>query len=441
MDILIIGGIAAGASVAAKAKRTNPDANVTIIEKNDYLSFGACGLPYYLGGEFDDADRMYARSIEKTEQQGIEVLSLHKALNIDFDNKKVIIKNLKNDEEFERHYDKLAICTGATPIVFGEGVDCENVFTMVKEDDANRLKEKLDEIQNIVVIGAGFIGLEVAEQLVSIGKNVTIIHRANGLLTNIFDEEIAELIKEKAIEHGIKFEFGNTYEGFKTEGNKVISVITDKGEILCDASVIALGFKPNTEFINDERLEKNKKGAIIVDEFGRTSIKDVYAVGDCATVNHKFIKDFHVALATYANKMGRLVGENIVSENKKSYMGALGSSSIKVGEYGAAAAGLNEASAKLLGINYKKTFIKSKNQTSYLRGQEDIYIKLIYNSETRVILGGQIFGKKGIERITALVVAIHKGVTVDELGFMDFPYSPPFAPTWDPLNVAGNASK
>lgn len=441
MDILIIGGIAAGASVAAKAKRTNPEANVTIIEKNDYLSFGACGLPYYLGGEFDDADRMYARSIEKTKEQGIEVLSLHEALSIDFDNKKVVIKNLENNEEFERHYDKLAICTGATPSVFGEGSNSENVFTMVKEDDANRLKAKLDEIENVVVIGAGFIGLEVAEQLVELGKNVTVVHRANDLLTNIFDEEIADLIKEKAIEHGIKFEFENTYEGFKTSGNKAIAVITDKGEIPCDAAVLALGFKPNTVFIDDKRLEKIKNGAIIVDEYGRTSIEDVYAAGDCATVKHKFINDFHAALATYANKMGRLVGENIVSENQKSYMGALGSASIKVGEYGAAATGLNEEGCKALGINYKKTFIQAKNQTSYLKGQEDIFIKLIYDAKTRVILGGQIFGKKGIERITALVVAIHKEATVDELGFMDFPYSPPFSPTWDPLNVAGNASK
>lgn len=441
MDILIIGGIAAGASVAAKAKRTDPKANVTIIEKNDYLSFGACGLPYYLGGEFDDADRLYARSIEETKEQGIEVLSLHQALSIDFDNKKVIIKNLENNDEFERHYDKLAICTGATPSVFGEGAYSENVFTMVKEDDANRLKAKLDEIENIVVIGAGFIGLEVAEQLVSLGKKVTVVHKANDLLTNIFDTEISQLIKEKAIEHGIKFEFNKTYEGFKTEGNKVISVITDKGEIPCDASVIALGFKPNTEFIADERLEKIKNGAIVVDEYGRTSIKDVYAAGDCATVNHKFIDKFHAALATYANKMGRIIGENIVSKNQKAYIGAIGSASIKVGEYGAAATGLNEESAKKHGINYKKTFIKSKNQTSYVRYQEDIYIKLIYDAETRVILGGQIFGKKGIERITALVVAIHKEATVDELGFMDFPYSPPFSPTWDPLNVAGNASK
>lgn len=441
MNILIIGGIAAGASVAAKAKRTNPEANVTIIEKNDYLSFGACGLPYYLGGEFDNADRMYARSIEKTKEQGIEVLSRHEALSIDFDNKKVNIKNLENSEEFERVYDKLAICTGATPVVFGEGSDSENVFTMVKEDDANRLKAKLDEIENIVVIGAGFIGLEVAEQLVSIGKNVTVVHRENDLLKNIFDDEISEMIKEKAIEHGIKFKFGNTYESFKTDGNKAIAVITDKEEIPCDAAVMALGFRPNTSFIDDSRLEKIKNGAIIVDDCGRTSIEDVYSAGDCATVHNKFTNNFYAALATYANKMGRLVGENIVSENQKSYIGALGSSSIKVGEYGATSTGLTEEKAKELGLNYKATLIKAKNQTSYLKGQEDIFIKLIYDKETRVILGGQIFGKKGIERITALVVAIHKEVTVDELGFMDFPYSPPFSPTWDPLNVAGNASK
>lgn len=441
MDILIIGGIAAGASVAAKAKRINPKANVTIIEKNNYTSFGACGLPYYVGGEFDDSSRMYARTIEQTKAQGIEVLSLHEALDIDFDNKKVHIKNLESQEEFYRTYDKLAICTGSTPSVFGEGAYSKNVFTMVKEDDANRLKEMLDDINDIVVIGAGFIGLEVSEQLVSLGKNVRVVHRSEDLLTNIFDIEIADMIKEKAIEHGIKFEFGKTYEGFRTEGDKAVAVITDKGEIPCDACIMALGFKPNTSFINDNRLEKIRNGAIIIDEYGRTSIEDVYAAGDCATVKHKFVNHFHAALATYANKMGRLVGENIVSDKQKPYIGGLGSASIKVGEYGAAATGISADKAKELGINYKTAFIKAFNQTAYVKGQEEIYVKLVYDADTRVILGGQIFGKKGIERINALVVAIHKEATVDELGFMDFPYSPPFSPTWDPLNVAGNVAK
>lgn len=443
MEILIIGGIAAGASIAAKAKRENPNANVTIIEKEDYLSFGPCGLPYYIGNQFDNSSIMYARTIEETKQKGVNVLSRHKAYDIDFDEKLVYVKNLDNSQILKLSYDKLAICTGSTPSLFGEGVNSENVYTMTREDSAFRFKKEINDAENIVIVGAGFIGLEVAEQLASLGKKVKIIHRSRDILVNLFDEEISKRLVKEAEKIGIEFLFGHTYKGFKTKDNRAYAVLTDKGEIECDVAVIALGFKPNTSFIKDERLKKIKNGAIITDSTGKTSIEDVYAAGDCATVNHKFFgKEFHVALATYANKMGRIIGENIALDKNIEYIGVLGSSSIKIGEMGAAATGLNEVSCKNLGIDYKTSFVITKNQTAYVKGQEDVFIKLVYDAKTRVILGAQIMGKKGaVERITGLVVAIHKEVTVDELGFMDFPYSPPFSPTWDPLNVAGNASK
>lgn len=442
MNILIIGGIAAGASIAAKAKRTNPDANVTIIEKEDYLSFGACGLPYYIGGQFDDSDRMFARSVEKTREQEIEVLVKHEALSVDFDSKKVIVKNLDTNEEIVKEYDKLAICTGATPLVFGEGSDSSNVFTLTKLYDANKIKKQLKTANDIVIIGSGFIGLEVAEQMAALGKNVKVVQRSKYLMDNVFDTEISELIRDALVKHGVEFLEEHSYEKFEVKNNKATKVITDKGEYDCDLAILAVGFKPNTKIFDDERLKKLKNGAIIVDKAGRTSIEDVYAAGDCATVYNPQQDDFYAALATYANKMGRIVGENIVSKEQQEYLGAYGSSSLQVGEYGVGATGLTEKRAKDLGLDVKAKLIKTKNQTSYVKGQEDLYIKLVYDRETREILGGQVFGKKGaVERLTALSVAVYAGITVDELGFIDFAYSPPFAPTWDGLNVAGNASK
>ena len=443
MDILVIGGIAAGASVANKAKRTNPDANITIIEKENYVSFGACGLPYYVGRQFTDASIMYARSVEETESKGINVLLNHEAKDIDFEKNEVKVYDLKNDEEKTLKYDKLAICTGATPNIFGDGSDAKNIFKMTNERDANKLLEKLDDYKDIVIVGAGFIGLEMADQLAELGKKVKVVHRDSSVMENVFDEEIRQMLIKAAEEKGVEFLFEHSYESFVTEDGIAKEIVTDKGNIKLDCAILALGFKPNTTFIKDEKLQKLKNGAIIIDKTGKTSIDNVYAAGDCASVYHQILgKEFYSALATYANKMGRLVGENIVTNNQKEYIGALGASSIKIGDYGAASVGLTEDKAKDMDLAYKTSFIKSKNQSGYIKGQEDIYIKLVYLEDSKKIIGGQIFGKKGaVERSTALVVAIHKEVTVEELAFMDFPYSPGFAPTWDPLNIAGSASK
>lgn len=442
MEILIIGGIAAGASIAAKAKRANPNANVTIIERENYVSFGACGLPYYIGEKFTDSDRMIARSVEKTREQGINVLVRHEALDIDFDSKTVKVKDLESNTETQMAYDKLAICTGATPIIMGEGADAENVFTVTKLDETNKLKEALKSANDIVVIGSGFIGLEVADQIAELGKKVKLVQRSEYVMDRVFDPEISELASAALEEAGVEILKAHSYEKFEVEGKKATKVVTDKGTYDCDLAILAIGFRPNTAFITDERLKKLRNGAIVVDRAGRTSIEDVYACGDCATVYNPQQNEFYAALATYANKMGRLVGDNIVSTTQKEYIGALGSSSLRIGEVGVAATGLTETRAKELGLNVKANFIKTKNQTSYYPGQSDLYIKLVYDADTRKLLGGQVLGKHGaVERLTALTVAVYAGLTVDELGFMDFAYSPPYAPTWDGLNVAGNAAK
>lgn len=442
MEVLIIGGIAAGASVAAKAKRTNRDANVTIIEKENYVSFGACGLPYYIGEQFDNPNQMFARSVEKTEASGINVLTGHQASTVDFEKKIVKVKRLDKEEVTDMKYDKLAICTGAKPNIFGEGSNADNVFTVTRLDEVERLKKRLDESQDVVVVGSGFIGIEVADQIRALGKNVRIIQLANRPMDTVFDPEFSELISMALEEEGIVTMSEHVYQGFVVEGNMAREVITDKGNFNCDMAILALGFKPNTGFLKDSPLEMLANGAIVADEFGKTNIEDVYALGDCATVYNPQIKNFYSPLATYANKMGRLVGENIVSEEQKSYLGAIGSASIKVGKYGLATTGLNEKRARDLGYDIETSFVTVKNHTSYYPDQSDISLKLVYDRESKVILGGQIFGKNGaVERMTAISVAVHKGLTTEELGFVDFSYSPPYAPTWDVLNVVGNVSK
>lgn len=443
MDILVIGGIAAGASIAAKAKRTNPAANVTIIEKEDYLSFGACGLPFYLGGQFEDGNRMMVRSVEDTRKAGIEVLIKHEVLSVDFFKKEVKIKNLEDESVFTRIYDKLAIASGARPVLPNvEGIDAENVYTVTRLREVEKLKKDLEFCENIVIVGAGFISIEVADELSRLGKKLVIIQRSQQIMKDIYDVEISNRISEALLESGVSFMPGNAFMGFELENGRVRAVLTDKNRFKADLVIVAMGFAPQTLIFDDPRLEKLANGAIKIDEYGMTSIKDVYAAGDCAGVYNILEPNYYAPMATYANKMGRIVGENIVSDKQRAYIGALSSSSIKIGEYGAGKTGLTERKARELGYDVGAKLVEANNHSDYLPGQSKMAIKLVYDKSNRKILGGQIFGKDGaVERLNALTVAVFSGLTLDQLGFMDFQYSPAFASTWEALNIAGNAVK
>lgn len=444
MEILIIGGIAAGASIASKAKRTNKDANVSIIEIEDYVSFGACGLPYYVGGQFDEASMMYARSPQAFEDQGINLYLGHKATHIDFDKKEVKITNLKTNEEFIKKYDRLAIATGAYPVSPIKDKTAENLLHLTKERDANKILEQLETAEEIIVIGGGFIGIETAEQIAHKGKKVKLIQRSDVLMGRVFDREFSEYILDALKENGVEVLLNTALQDYTIENDRITEVVTSEGSYEADLVIEALGFRPNTDFIDDERLLKLGNGAIIIDDMGQTSIEDVFAAGDCASVCHRQMEKAYIALATYANKMGRIVGNNIVSEKKDydEFVGALGSSLIRIGEYGAGVTGLTEDAARDQEIDYVSHLTKTSNHSGYWPGQSRVYIKLVYNRENRQIIGGQVFGKYGAaERLQAITMAVYNKNTVDELGFIDFAYAPPFASVWEALNVAGNAAK
>lgn len=446
MNIIIIGGIAAGMSVAAKAKRTNPKANITVIEKEDYISFGACGLPYYIGGQFEDENEMYARSVEQIRESGIEVLLKHEVLSVDFDNKTLETLDYTSNTKTTMSYDRLMIATGASAIKPPiSGIDGENVYTITKPYDGNRFKENLHLMQEIVIVGGGFIGVEMAEQLAHAGKKVHIIEAQDNLLSGPFDPEISQKIKEALEAVDVDVHLSALAKSFNTENGKVVSVETNQGTFNTDAVIVSVGFRPNTAFIKGQ-LDMLDNGAIIVDEYGQTSIKDVFAAGDCATVNHRIASTRYIPLATYANKMGRLIGTNIVSDKKDwlAFAGALGSGAIKAGAFEAATTGITEQTAKDLHLNYKTTLVYTNNHSNYYTDvpQEKIMIKLIYEADTKVLLGAQVFGRnEAVLRIHAFTTAIHAKLTADEIGFIDYAYAPPFASTWEAINVAANTAK
>lgn len=444
MKVIIIGGIAAGMSAAAKFKRLSPNDDVVVYEKGDIVSFGACGLPYYVGGFFDDSNEMIARTPEAFREAGVEIHTKHEVTNVDFSNKKVTVKNLNTNEVLEESYDKLMIASGARAIIPPiKNIDLENVVTLKSMDDGNKLRELMSKEENkkIAIIGAGFIGLEAAEAAKHRGKEVTVIQLQDRVLQEVFDKDITDLLEEELRENGVNLLLSETVTELIGDG-KVSKVKTNKREIEADIVILATGVKPNTGFLNCDEIKMIRNGAIVVDKYGRTSVEDVYAAGDCATINSLITdREIYVPLATGANKLGRIVGENLAGQNN-SFQGSMASSCIKVMDMEAARTGLSEKEVLNLGFNYKTKFITDMNQTSYYPGRERIYVKLIYDAHTRVILGGQVAGyKDAVQRCNVLAACIYAKMTTEQLGMLDLCYAPPFSRTWDVLNVAGNVSK
>ena len=444
MRVIIIGGVAAGMSAAAKLKRLQPDYEVVIYEKTDIISLGACGLPYYAGGFFDDPNELIARTPEEFRKSNIELNIFHEVVGLDTIHKQITIKNLRTEELIIDNYDKLMIATGAScifpPI---ENLHLDNVTTLKSMSDGSKLRSILDDdnIKNIVIIGAGFIGIEAVEACKHKNKNITLIQLEDRILSNVFDEDITTLLEDEIRKHNVDLLLNESLT--RIEGiNRVSKVITNKREINADAVIIATGVKPNTEFLKYNSIDMLPNGAIIVDEYGRTNIKDIFSAGDCATIPNMITKEnTYVPLATGANKLGRIVGENLAGNNIP-FQGSLASSCIKVMDMEAASTGLTETKAKALGIDYKSTFISDYNQTTYYPGRNKIYIKLIYDNSTKRILGGQIAGfKDAVQRTNVIAAAILGNLTTSQLGMLDLCYAPPFSRTWDVLNVAGNVAR
>lgn len=444
MRVVIIGGVAAGMSAAAKLKRMKPDYEVVVYEKTDVVSFGACGLPYFVGGFFDDPQNMIARAPEKFVESGIDLKIFHEVTSIDTDSKKLKVQDVKNGEIFEDSYDKLMIATGASSIIPPiKNVKLENVSTLKSLDDGIKVKELMnrDEIKKVAIIGAGFIGLEAVEAAKKLGKEVVVFQIEDRILPQVFDKEITDILEEEIKNHNVDLRLQEIVSELVGE-EKVKKVITNKGEYDADLVIIATGVRPNTAFLKDSKVNMLPNGAIIVDEFGKTSVEDIYAAGDCATIKNIVTgQDSYVPLATGANKLGRIVGENLAGANN-SFQGSLGSSCIKIMDMEAACTGLTEVQAEKLGIKVKSKFISDFNQTNYYPGRNKMYVKLVYDADTKVILGGQVAGyKDAVQRCNVIAASIFGKLTTSQLGMLDLCYAPPFARTWDILNVAGNVSK
>lgn len=443
MKTIIIGATAAGTSAAAKAKRLNPNLQITVYEKRDYVSFGACGLPYYVGDNFNDANQMIARTVADFKKQEIEMLTSHEVIAIDFDQKQVTVKDLNKQTTFTDTYEQLMIATGANAIEPPiDNLALKNVYQLRTMADGQAIKQIVTQeaIRNVTVIGAGFIGLEIAEQLANLGKKVRIMQLEDRVLPLAFDPEITAIMAKDLIENGIDLHLSEAVVALKGQ-QTVEAVVTNKGEYQSELVVVATGVRPNTQFIDSDQLKKMKNGAIIVDNMGKTSIEHVYAAGDNATVINAVTNEpMYSPLATGANKLGRIVGNNLAGQ-KAVLPGMLNSAGVMLATLQAGRTGLTEAEAKAAGIDYKVKVMTDKNHTDYYPGQSEITMKIIYRADNLQIIGGQAIGKSdSVLRVDVLAAAIMSKMTTEQLGMLDLIYAPPFARTWDALNVLGNIS-
>lgn len=442
-NILVIGAVAAGTKAASKAKRENPDAKVTVITKDNNISYAGCGLPYFIGDVIKEKEELLVRHPgDFKEEQDIDVFTGIEATKIDRKNKKVYAKNLKTNEELIYKYDKLILATGASPFIPPiVGVNLENVFTLRTASDAIKLKSIIDGVKKAVVVGGGFIGLEVAENLKKRGIDVSIVEMAETILPG-FDREIAMLVQNHLAENDVRIYTGEAVKAIKGD-KKVSGVLTSKRILDADIVILSIGVRPNSKIAADAGLEIGSTGAIKVDEYMRTSDPDIYAVGDCAESTNLITgKPAWYPMGSTANKTGRIAGINLFDEIGDNLRGVLGTTVVKLFDINAARTGLSEAEALKLGYEIETAIVPANDKAHYYPGYRMIITKLIADKKTHKILGAQIVGEGVVDKpIDIIATAITFGGKVEDLEKLDLAYAPPFSMAMASTIVAANVLK
>lgn len=442
MTVLIIGGVAAGMSAASKLKREKKDATVIVLERGGFVSYGACGLPYYVSGVNPQEDKLVIRTAEAFIASGIDLRLHHEAIAVDTKNRVVTVRDINKNVEYEQSYDQLVIATGADAIKPNlPGINLPGVMTLKSIPDARLLKEALaNSGPRVAVIGGGYIGLEMVEALLHMNKQVVLFEMMDRLLIN-FDLEISSIVHEHLLSKGVEIHLNEGVTRFLGEGN-LSAVETNLGKYEVDLAVLAIGVRPNTAFLKDTGIDTLPNGAIRTDELMRTSLPNVYAGGDCATVRHMQTgKDVFIALGTNANKQGKYIAQTILGQPTP-FLHSLGTAMIKVCDLELGRTGLSEAEAQKEDIAFQTALVTGPNHAPYYPGQEMITIKLVYEKDSKHLLGAQLVGGQGTALRTNVFAAwISKGGRADELTELDFGYAPPFSMPWDVMHIAASQVK
>jgi len=441
MKIAVIGGVAAGTSAAAKARRTDKDAEIVIFEKGKDISYAGCGLPYYISNLISERDKLLAFTGETfKDKYGVDVRLSHEVTEIDPQNKTLSYKNLKNKEEGCYEYDKLVIATGASPVKPPfTGIELGNIFTLRSVKSADKIKAvaNAEENKEAVIIGAGLIGLEMAESFSEKGLKVKVVELEDQVLPP-FSAEMAEIIAEHLREKNVELILDDGVDHFEGK-EKVEKVVTGSGkELSADLVLLSIGIRPNSKLAADSGIETGETGAIAVNNKLETNIKDIYAAGDCAeTVDRLTGKAVWLPLGSTANKQGRAAGENAAGGDSE-HRGIIKTGITKIFDLTAARTGLSEEEAKENGFDPVSVKIKAKNHAGYYPGAEAINIKGVFDRESKRILGAEVVGGQGSDkRIDVLIAAITARMTADDLFQLDLAYAPPYSSPKDLVAVLG----
>ena len=431
MKVAIIGGGAAGMSAASRVKALKPEWEVSVFEATSFVSHAPCGIPYAVEFDFGSEELMYYKPEVFVKERGIDLHLNAKVVELEYGKLRVE----ENGREKTYEWDKLLIATGASPKVPPiEGVDLENVFTVDLPPDADKIRKAAKEAKNVVIVGAGYVGVEMAEAFSALNKKVTVVEFLDRPLAN-FDVEISNIVKEE-MERKVELKLNERVEAIEGK-DRVEKVVTDKGEYEADIVILATGVKPNVELAKQLGVELGESGAIKTNARMETNVENVYAAGDCAETIHLVTKKpVWIPLAPPGNKMGYVAGVNMAGGNLE-FPGVLGTQITKFHELQIGKTGLTEEEAKREGFEVKSAFIQANTKVHYYPGAKKTYIKAIKDAETNRLLGAQIAGYEMVAmRVNVFATAIQANFTTRDLFFADLVYAPPFTPIWDPVIVA-----
>ena len=437
MKIIVVGCTHAGTAAVVNMKKLYPDSEIIVYEKNDNVSFLSCGIALSVGNVVTEPEKLFYNSPENLASQGIVTKMKHEVLDINFDNKTIKAKNLLDNTIIEDNYDKLVLTLGSWPIVPKfEGGNLENIVLCKNYDHAKNIIHKAENSKNVVVIGAGYIGVELAEAFQMKNKNITLIDAENRIMSKYLDKEFTDKAEEEFTKKGVKLVLGQRVQKFEGD-TKVSKVYTDKSSFDADLVVLCIGFAPNTNLVKG-KLNTLPNGAIIIDEYMRTSKEDVFAAGDCCVVKlNPANENRYIPLATNAVRMGTLVAKNLINPTLK-YIGTQGTSGIKIYDLCIASTGLTEDVAKsTTNLNVDSVIAVDNYRPEFMPTFEEATLKIVYDKDTRKIIGGQIMSKIDLTQfMNTLSVVIQKEMTIEELAVTDFFFQPHFNKPWSLLNIA-----
>ena len=441
MKVVIVGGVAGGATAAARIRRLDENAEIVVFEKSSFVSYANCGLPYFIGDVITDQEELTLQTPESFwERFRISVKTNHEVTGVYPDEKTVMVRNNLTGDEWKEDYDKLILSPGARPVRPNlPGIDSERIFTLRTVEDTLRIHDYVSTrgVKSVVVAGGGYIGIETAENLRAKGLDVTIVQRPKQLM-NTLDYDMAAFVHSKLRRNGVKLRLGSSVAGFMDDNGRIITLLDGEEGIAADMVILAIGVTPDSSLAKQAGLELGIKGSIVVNDRMETSAADIYAVGDAVQVRH-FVtgEDAVIALAGPANKQGRIAADNICGRESH-YRGSLGTSIIKIFDMTVAGTGLTEKAAAAAGLSYESVVLSPSSHAGYYPGAKVMTMKVVYEKENLRLLGAQIIGTEGVDkRIDVLATAIHAGIRADKLKELDLAYAPPFSSAKDPVNMAG----